>query len=227
MLANISPTTDNLGPLLANLGGYLFWTVAYILILNRAFRDRSFGIPIVALCANVSWETLASFFLGFPQAAAIGNMVWLALDLVILFTCLKFGPEDFTHPEVKKWFRPMVIAGVGLMLWVESAFIFGYHDPYGVHASWVNTFVVSAQLVAMYWRRDSLKGQSFYIGLSILIGDLSGYFMIVFVSEQLPGQIHMNLMNALFAGILATNLLYVVLLYRRCQRDGLNPWKNW
>ena len=87
--------------------------------------------------------------------------------------------------------------------------------------------MVSAQLPAMFWRRDNLKGQSFYIGLSILLGDISGYFMIVYGAEEMPGRIHMNLMNALFAGILSTNLLYVTLLYRRCVRDGLNPWKNW
>lgn len=228
MLAALhTPSSDGVGPMLANLGGYIFWTVAYVLILRRAFRDKSFGIPIAALCANVSWETLASTVLGFPTGPRIGNMIWLGLDLVILYTCLRFGPDDFTHPDVKKWFRPMVLIGVAVMLWAESTFVFAFGDPFGIHASWVNTFVVSAQLPAMFWRRNSLKGQSFYIGLSILLGDISGYFMIHFASEQLPGQIHMNLMNALFAGILATNVLYVTLLYRRCVQERLNPWKNW
>ncbi len=228
MLANLNSTSaSELGAQIASLGGYGFWTLAYVLILRHSFRERSFGIPIAALCANVAWETLASTVLGFPTGPQIGNMIWLGLDLVILYTCLRFGPEEFTQPVVKKWFRPMVLFGVGVMLWAESAFVFGINDPFGIHASWVNTFVVSAQLPAMFWRRNSLKGQSFYIGLSILLGDISGYFMIYFCHEQMPERIHMNLMNALFAGILATNVLYVTLLYRRCVQEGLNPWKNW
>jgi len=224
MLLPILAAADPPGQTVAALGGYVFWSLAYILIIRRGFRDRSFGIPIVALCANVSWEILASFFLGYPRGPMIGNMIWLGFDIVILYTCLKFGAGEFTHPDVKKWFRPLVLIGLVMMFWAEATFCFNFDDPLGINISWINTFVVSAQMVAMYWRRDSLKGQSFWIGVCILLGDISGYLMICYASIKYPGRIQMDLMNALAVGILGANLLYVVLIYRRCVREGLNPW---
>jgi len=34
--------------------GGLFWSVTYILIIRRGFKDKTFGMPMAALCANIS-----------------------------------------------------------------------------------------------------------------------------------------------------------------------------
>ncbi len=36
----------------------VFWTVAYVAIVRRGFHDKTFGMPIVALSANLTWEIL-------------------------------------------------------------------------------------------------------------------------------------------------------------------------
>jgi hypothetical protein len=39
----------------------IFWSLAYIFIIVRGFKDRTPGIPVLALCANISWEFIFSF----------------------------------------------------------------------------------------------------------------------------------------------------------------------
>src|SRR6266487_273578 len=43
------------------LGSGIFWTATYILIIRRSFLDHTYGMPLVALCANISWEGIFSF----------------------------------------------------------------------------------------------------------------------------------------------------------------------
>jgi len=39
----------------------VLWTVTYLLIIRRGFLDHTYGMPLVALCANLSWEFIFSF----------------------------------------------------------------------------------------------------------------------------------------------------------------------
>lgn len=43
------------------LGSGAFWTLTYVLMIRRGFVDRTYGMPLVALGANVSWEFIFSF----------------------------------------------------------------------------------------------------------------------------------------------------------------------
>jgi len=36
------------------LGSGAFWTLACVLIIRRGFLDETYGMPLVALCANAS-----------------------------------------------------------------------------------------------------------------------------------------------------------------------------
>ena len=41
--------------------GGLFWSATYILIIRRGFKYKTFGMPMAALCANISWEAIFAF----------------------------------------------------------------------------------------------------------------------------------------------------------------------
>ncbi len=51
--------------LICQLGMGLFWIITYILIIKRGFQDKKYGMPMVALCANISWEFIFTFI--YPQ----------------------------------------------------------------------------------------------------------------------------------------------------------------
>jgi hypothetical protein len=47
------------------VGTGIFWTITYLLIIRRGFLDHTYGMPLIALCANLTWEFIFSFV--FPQ----------------------------------------------------------------------------------------------------------------------------------------------------------------
>ncbi len=77
------------------LGSGAFWALAYLLIIRRGFLDETYGMPLVALCANVSWEFIFSFVHPHGPVQRPVNIVWFLLDLIILFQLLKYGPREF------------------------------------------------------------------------------------------------------------------------------------
>jgi hypothetical protein len=73
------------------IGGGIFWTLVYLLIIKHGFQDHTCGMPLPALAGNLAWEFTFSCLLP-PRAPAIyNNVVWLALDLVILVQLIRFG----------------------------------------------------------------------------------------------------------------------------------------
>jgi len=44
--------------LVLKLGSGLFWTLTYLIIIRRGFIDKSYGMPLAALSANISWEAI-------------------------------------------------------------------------------------------------------------------------------------------------------------------------
>src|SRR6266487_1573231 len=77
------------------LGSGIFWTATYILIIRRSFLDHTYGMPLVALCANISWEGIFSFIYPPFIIQHVVNLVWFALDMVIFIQLLRYGPREF------------------------------------------------------------------------------------------------------------------------------------
>src|ERR1700739_2555555 len=58
----------------------LSWTVAYLLIIARARRDKIYGMPVVALCGNLSWEIINSFIERPHGIIRPFPIIWLSID---------------------------------------------------------------------------------------------------------------------------------------------------
>jgi hypothetical protein len=41
----------------------IFWTITYLLIIQRSIQDKSVGMPMAAICMNIAWEFIFSFIL--------------------------------------------------------------------------------------------------------------------------------------------------------------------
>jgi hypothetical protein len=64
------------------VGSGILWTVTYLLIIRRGFLDHTYGMPLVALCANLSWEFIFSFVFPHGPVQRPVNVVWFSLDLI-------------------------------------------------------------------------------------------------------------------------------------------------
>ena len=150
------------------LGSGVFWSVTYLLIIRRSILDQTYGMPLVALCANISWEFIFSFIYPPHSILLIVNLVWFALDVIILLQVLRYGPRDFA--DLPKW---VFYVGFGLAL-VTSFFtvlLITLEFQGGVaYTAFGQNLMMSALFIAMLYRRRGLRGQSISIATCKLLG---------------------------------------------------------
>lgn len=226
----------------------VFWLIAYILIIYRGFKDRSYGMPIVALCGNLAWELI--FGLGIESGCPaswsscpgtviqVRNFIWLLFDFVILYTVLKYGRHYFTG-ALQRFFTPIVIGGIGVAFVLIYTIIqeFWIRNIWGVaidgqvpeflslrvqggsyYTGFGLNMMMSILFVFMMMRRNSVEGQSVYIAISKWLGSLAAYGFMLADGIQTP------VVNVLYAVVFVFDVFYVWQVYAQCRAEGINPW---
>jgi len=214
---NVSPELD----LALKLALGVSWTLAYILIIKRGFQDKSFGMPLTALCTNLSWEFIFSFIYSHDPPQNYTNLTWFSFDIVILAQALAFWRADFGLRLSARLFYPgflliLVIAFLGVYLVTLE-----FEDTVGKYSAFGTNLMMSALFIAMLIRRGNVNGQSMYIALFKMIGTLlaSTWFFLDNPASML--------MNFLFVAIFTLDLVYAVLLYQKHRDLKLNPWTRY
>ncbi|MBX6762877.1 MAG: hypothetical protein K6T51_07285 [Rubrobacteraceae bacterium] len=184
------------------------WTLAYLLILRQGYLDRTYGMPLAALGANISWEFVFSFVYPPHSIQHPVNIVWFCLDLLIVLQTLGFGPREF--PDLS---RPLFYATFALMVAIALPTIilmsrtFGDYD--GAYSAFGQNLMMSALFIAMLYNRRSLRGQSLPIALCKLFGTAAASFAFYFYSTDYSGS---PLLTFLYLAIFALDLLYTLLV---------------
>jgi hypothetical protein len=166
----------DLAILLALLGDFL-WLVAYVLFIRAGFKDRTYGVPFLAICLNFTWEFW--FAIVRPPAQASVHWLhvgWFLLDVVIVWQLLRYGRKEQTIPEIARWFYPVVVATMVLALAGQVTLheqlnrnaLFPDTDATG--AAWSINLVMSVLFVFLYFGRRDLHGLSYAGAWAITIG---------------------------------------------------------
>ncbi|MBE3559230.1 MAG: hypothetical protein IMW89_08400 [Ktedonobacteraceae bacterium] len=203
------------------LGSGIFWTITYILVIRRSFLDRTYGMPLVALCANLSWELIFAFIYPPLISQRIVNLVWLSLDVIVLFLTLRYGPREFpdlSKPAFYTMFSIALLAAFALVLLISLEF----HDRSGAYTAFGQNLMMSALFIAMLYRRHSTRGQSLAIGICKLIG--TALASLAFYLHSVSFR-HSVLLPFLYIAILVFDLFYVVMLYRQMQVERYEKGK--
>lgn len=229
--------SQTLGLLVAGLSS-LSWTIAYALILLRGARDRTCGMPVPALAANLSWELI---FLGVTlshgafDARLLLLLPWTLLDLGIVAQCLRYGRRD-CHPSLQRHFSAGLLAIIAFTFALLLAFVREMRDAIGWITAFGQNLMMSVLFVTMLLGRDGVRGQSIYIGLAKLLGTLFAFLLALFWSpptlhehwaQLLPSEYTpiSPLIAVLYTGTFAFDALYVALLHRKSRSLGLDPWR--
>ena len=197
------------------IGSGVFWTAVYILIIRLGFRDKTYGMPIAALCANISWEFIFSFLYPHDPPQNYITMVWFAFDLVIVFQTLRFGSVAF---EPAWLFYPAFILCLFVSFGAILAITVEFNDWDGKYAAFGQNLMMSVLFVAMLLKRQNVKGQSIYIALFKMAGTLLPSILFFLRYPNSP------LLNFLYVSIFVFDLIYAVLLYAKHRELGINPW---
>ncbi|MFD2245126.1 hypothetical protein [Pontibacter ruber] len=210
----VSPIVD----ILFKICSGIFWTITYLLILRRGFIDKAYGMPMVALCANLSWEFIFSFVYPHSTPQLYIDYVWLAFDAGILVQYLKYGKKEFPEQLPRSLFYPtflltLVLGALFVMLLSREL-----KDFNGVYAAFSQNLLMSVLFIHMLLKRNSPQGQSLYIALSKMIGTL---FPSVLLYLYFPNS---YLLILLYISIFIFDLLYFILLYFKIKAARLSPW---
>lgn len=201
------------------LGCGASWTLAYALIIRRGFLDQTYGMPLVALCANISWEFIFSLVYPHGPVQRPVNIVWFSLDLVVLCQLLKYGPREFADLSNRTFY-----AMFGLALTTSFCAVLAvtreFGDWDGAYSAFGSNLLMSVLFVAMLRARGSPRGQSVPIALFKMLGTGLASAAFYLYSPLSEGSV---LLPFLYVVTLMFDLVYVVAMVwtQRLVKKGL------
>ena len=191
------------------VGSGVLWTVTYLLIIRRGFLDHTYGMPLVALCANLSWEFIFSFVFPHGPVQRPVNVVWFSLDLIIFYQLLRFGPREF--PKLpKRLFYGMVALALLTAFFTVVSITLGFDDYDGAYSAFGQNLMMSILFIVMLYSRGSLRGQSLNIALTKTGGTALASVAFLFFSVDYERSV---LLPFLYCSILLFDALYVAMVY--------------
>ena len=188
-----------------------FWCVTYILIIRRGFIDKTYGMPLAALCANISWEGIFSFIYPHSPPQLYINYVWFLIDVLIVMQFLKYGRSEFPSLSKKNFIAMLLFALVtcfGLVFSITREF----NDWQGAYAAFGQNLMMSVLFIVMLFNRNDLRGQSIFIGLSKMAGTAISSLAFYLYQPISQGSF---ILPFLFISIFIYDIIYVILIYQK------------
>jgi hypothetical protein len=199
------------------VGSGVLWTITYLLIIRRGFLDRTYGMPLVALCANLSWEFIFSFLFPHGPLQRPVNVVWFSLDLIILYQLLRYGPREFARLS-KKLFYGMVTLGLCMTFLAVLFITLEFEDYDGAYSAFGQNLMMSILFLAMLYSRKSLRGQSLSIALTKMGGTALASAAFLFFSVGYEESV---LLPFLYSSIFIFDLIYFVMVLYAGHRGAI------
>lgn len=198
--------------------GGIFWILTYIFIISKGQKDKTYGMPLFALCANISWEFVYSFVLPHSPPQLYINYLWFGLDAIIVFQFLKYHKNEFPNLSSSK-----IYIAFGLLVMTAFSIIsfggFFLGDDIGVFSAFGQNLLMSILFVIMFFNRGkSLRGQSIFIALFKMLG--TGLTSIHFYLYEPVAQSSFVL-PLLFVAIFLFDLFYVILMYNSYKKNQI------
>jgi hypothetical protein len=199
----------------------VFWLITYLLILKRGYQDKACGMPMGALCLNISWEFIFSFV--YPQSGIqlCINTAWFALDSLIVIQYLRYEsarrPADSSAAFFYTAFLSILITAYLTVLLVTREF----SNRDGSYTAFGQNLLMSILFIRMLLDRQDLAGQSLYIGLAKMLGTFCASVLVFVYASQ-------SHLTVFFAwAILFFDLAYVGLYMWKSRRLGIHPLRRW
>jgi hypothetical protein len=226
------------------LGG-LVWVVTYIMAIRVGFREKTHAIPMLAVCLNIMWEFTHSLVFRPPRDIDYyTNLMWLALDLVILYQVFRWGRAMQTIDWLARHFHLVLV--ITLLLALIGHVTFHLHvvaneifpDSSGAVSAFIINLVMNVLFVAMYFSRRGGVGISKGIAWGKFLGTglyIAGNVIVLLTLPEIryhvqvrpPGAeqwidagiigsstIHPGFLFFLFGALTTFDLLYLWLVYR-------------
>ena len=197
-----------------------FWSLTYILIIRRGFIDKTNGMPLAALCANISWEAIFSFLHPHSPPQLYINYVWFLLDAIIILQFLNFGKSEFLKFSKRQFYSAFIIA-LTTTFFVVLFITYEFNDFKGAFSAFGQNLMMSILFITMLLSRNDLRGQSIYIAVFKMLG--TGISSLAFYLYQPIAQ-GSFLLSFLFVSIFIYDLIYLDVIYQKCKEYNIPIW---
>jgi hypothetical protein len=194
------------------LSGVLLGAFTYILIVRQAFKDKTFGMPMIMACANLSGDFICSFIYPPSPLEKSINMFWLLFDITFIFQYLKYGQDEFPQKLPKQLFYPHFILVITLsylltLCVIDTFFQADYSNGFKF-IGLADNFIMSILFCSMFLKRNNLKGQSIYIAFFKLLASICVALAFCLFSSMSP------LLYLCVVGFCTFDFIYFVLVYQ-------------
>ncbi|HWI48063.1 MAG TPA: hypothetical protein VNU45_07575 [Rummeliibacillus sp.] len=154
------------------LGTGLFWIVAYILIIIRGFQDKNYGMPMVAICANISWEFIFTFIFPPSGPQIMITFIWFLLDIFILMQFLIYGRKGIKNGISVNYFYSTFFITLAVSFLIIMAMTYEFNDVEGKYAAFSQNLMMSGLFISLLLSRGNTSGQSINIAIFKMLGSL-------------------------------------------------------
>ncbi|PYI16276.1 hypothetical protein BO99DRAFT_445585 [Aspergillus violaceofuscus CBS 115571] len=155
------------------LGMGLGWTVNYIGMVHVSFRDKTYAMAIIPLCANIAWE--AVFGLIYPSKSLLEQgvfLVGLAVNFAIIYAAIKHAPNEWDHALLVQRNLPLIFL-IGIIVFLTGFLALSREISPSLAYSWGAVFcqlALSAGALCQLISRGSVRGASYTLWLSRFLG---------------------------------------------------------
>jgi len=205
----------------------ILWAITYVLIIRRSILDHTYGMPLVAACANISWEFIFSYLYPPNTLLLIAHLTVFFLDVIIVAFVLLNGPKEFT--DLAKWvfytaFGLALVTSFWLVLFIsvqlnDLGTTVGTTKYVGIYAAFGQNLLMSVLFIVMLYNRGSLRGQSMGIAVCKLLGTFMASLDVYLYAPPFHTSV---LLPFLYIAILIYDLIYVGLVWWYMKREGSN-----
>lgn len=199
------------------LAGGIFWILTYIFIISKGYKDKTYGMPLFALCANLSWEFIYSFVLPHSPPQLYVNYLWFGLDAIIVFQFFKYHQNEFSNIQPLKLYSAFAVslASAFSIILLGGTFL---GDDDGVYAAFGQNLLMSVLFVVLFFKRgNTLRGQSIFIAVFKMLGTaLTSIHFYLFEPVSQSSVV----LSFLFIFIFFFDLLYTLLIVKQYKKNG-------
>lgn len=215
-------------------------------MIYRGFKDRTYGMPMPALAANLSWEAIWAFVIKpFSDIGHTLTIPWFCIDLVIATQCVLYGGNDATEPFLRKYYRWLFAAAIAVAFPLMYMSFKEFDDWYAEYTASGDSLLISVLFVGLLIRRRGVSGQSMYIAILKWVGTFLAWIATsltvnttaahpwpsspwAFVVDTVRHTAYplTPLINFLYAVTFITDILYIVMLRSRLRECGIPLWRR-
>jgi hypothetical protein len=199
--------------MLAALIGSLLWVLAYVLMIKKGFHDQTYGLPLVAIMLNFSWEFIYVFIYPPDNKAVLWlRVLWLVVDVFNVGLLVWYGRSVQSVPQIKQHFYSVLVWTFAFCYIGHLVLHHRLGDTADDESAYAINFIMSILFVFLFFNRPNQSGLSYGGAWAKMLGTgiMSVAAFLAFLQE---GKTHYFL-EYLFVGVFIFDVLYIYMLHQ-------------